>query len=316
MNLSPPVGIDLLVLPGVHLLDLAGPAQVFAHRTVNCPLRMLGPCADVTSAQGLPIGPVEPLGDQQGTNRWLLVIGSTAISTWLNSRDGRRTVAWLRTHAAQWARVGSVCAGALVLADAGLLAGRRATTHHSLLDDLQHRETSAQVVDDCLFVDDGERCTSAGLSSAIDLALHLVGRHWGETIADTIARDLVIYQRAADGRDTTPLPSQHRHHPDQRIHAAQDHIDTDLHTTGGVNALAATACLSERQFRRRFQAATGVSVQRYIQLARLACSETLLRNTTLPIDTVAERAGFADARSLQRLWQRERGCRPSDIRAD
>gem|GEM_PF-3552278 len=194
-----PDGVDLLVLPKMHLLDLSGPAQVLAHRAVRCPVRLIGPARHVTTAQGLPLGPID---------------------------------------AGQWTRVGSVSAGALMLADAGLLDGRRATTHHSLLAELRTRAPEAEVIDDRLFCDDGERCTSAGLSSAIDLALHLVACHWGDATAKDIARDLVIYPRAVHGGQNLPFDSRYRQHPDQRIQSAQDRLERDLGAPGGVTALA------------------------------------------------------------------------------
>ncbi len=311
-----PDGVDLLVLPKMHLLDLSGPAQVLAHRAVRCPVRMIGPARHVTTAQGLPLGPIEDLPDRIAPNRWLLVIGSTELPDWLDSATGRDTARWLRERAGQWTRVGSVCAGALMLADAGLLDGRRATTHHSLLAELRTRAPEAEVIDDRLFCDDGERCTSAGLSSAIDLALHLVACHWGDATAKDIARDLVIYPRAVHGGQNLPFDSLYRQHPDQRIQSAQDRLERDLGAPGGVTALADSVHLSERQFRRRFRAATGLPVKRYLQLARLARSESLLHNPALSIEQIAEQSGLADARSLQRLWQRERGCSPSAAREE
>ncbi|MEM7377324.1 MAG: helix-turn-helix domain-containing protein [Pseudomonadota bacterium] len=312
----PPTGIDLLVLPGMHLLDLAGPAQVFAHRSVAWPLRVVGPDANTTTAQGLAFGAISPLPRRIEAGRWLIAIGSTNMPVLLESRTGARATEWLTTHADRWARVGAVCAGALMLARAGLLDGYRATTHHSLLAELRRAAPRATVEDDTLFVDDRGRCTSAGLSSATDLALHLVQHTLGDAAADTVARDLMIYRRPQVSQ--TPLRGtlQCRHHPDQRVHTVQDRIAEDLSVRGGLNALAEAAHLSERQLRRRFLNATGHTVRNYIQLARLERSSQLLCETDLSIDQVAEQAGFNDARALQRLWQRVHGSPPSTLRRD
>ncbi|MEM9604317.1 MAG: helix-turn-helix domain-containing protein [Pseudomonadota bacterium] len=311
---QPPTGIDLLVLPGMHLLDLAGPAQVFAHRSVAWPLRVIGPDANTTTAQGLAFGAIAPLPRSIEAGRWLIAIGSTNMPALLATATGARTADWLATHAERWARVGAVCAGALMLARAGLLDGYLATTHHSLLAELRRAAPHATVEDDTLFVDDRGRCTSAGLSSATDLALHLVQDTLGDAVADTVARDLMIYRRPQVSQ--TPLADtlQCRHHPDQRVHAVQDRIAEDLAVCGGLAALAEAVHLSERQLRRRFLCATGRTVRDYIQLARLERSAQLLRETNLPIDQVAEHAGFRDARALQRLWHRNHGTTPSAVR--
>ncbi|MEM6985276.1 MAG: helix-turn-helix domain-containing protein [Pseudomonadota bacterium] len=311
-----PSGIDLLVLPGMHLLDLACPAQVFAHHTVAWPLRLIGPQRHTTTAQGLQFGHIEPLPKQVDAGRWLIVIGSTNMPALLKTTPGRDTAQWVATHAHQWTRLGAVCAGALVLAQAGVLSGYRATTHHSLLGALRSLSPNTFVEDDALFVDDRTRCTSAGLSSATDLALHLVESVLGESVADSVARDLMIYRRTRVLQQ--PLSESHRcrHHPDQRVHAVQDRINGDLRVPGGVTALASAVHLSERQLRRRFVAATGHSLRDYIRYTRLAHSETLLRTTSLPIERVAEQSGFSDARALQRLWRRLGGRSPSLVRRE
>lgn len=312
--LNHPAGIDLLVLPGMHLLDLAGPAQVFAHRSVGWPLRVIGPATHTSTAQGVAFNAIEPLPHTVEQGRWLIAIGSTNMAAVLDSHIGRRTIAWLKKNANAWERVGAVCSGTLLLGDAGLLDGYRSTTHHSLLSELHRRAPNTTVEDDTLFVDDRDRCTSAGLSSAIDLALHLVQSHLGAAVADGIARDLMIYRRAQFTSQPLPALRRCRHHPDQRVHAVQDHMDQDPRVQDGLADLAGRVHLSERQLRRRFLAATGCTLRGYLQRVRLAKSATLLQQTNWPIEHVAEASGFGDTRAMQRLWQRHYGTSPRQVR--
>ena len=132
--------------------------------------------------------------------------------------------------------------------------------------------------------------------------------------AQAIARDMVVYQRRAGHSHTESFWLQHRNHVLQEIHLIQDKIMQSPGETWRLAELAADACLSERQFRRRFQQATGETVQEYLQLARLELSRQLLEQSNLSMAVVAERCGFADERSLRRLWQLKEGRSPSNYR--
>ena len=304
----------MLVLPEVHLLDLAGPAQVFCSERLGLDVRYISPAESLLAAQGLALNQLEALPSTVGEFSCLVVVGSQHMVEQLTTDAMRRSVAWLKDQAGNYACIAAVCSGSLLLAKAGLLDGLRCTTHHDLIDSLRALSSTAQVEENSLFVEDGNVLTSAGISTGIDLSLHLVGRGFGPAVAQAIARDMVVYQRRAGHSKTQSFWLQHRNHVLNEIHLIQDKIMQSPGEPWRLAQLAADACLSERHFRRRFQQATGETVQEYLQLARLELSRQLLQQTELSIAIVAERCGFVDERSLRRLWQLKEGRAPSDYR--
>ena len=297
-------------------MDLAGPAQVFCNERLGLDVHYISPQENLIAVQGLAMNQLEPLPLSVSHSSCLLVVGSQHMVEQLNTAAVQQSVLWLQSYAEQYECVAAVCSGSLLLAKAGLLDGLRCTTHHDLVDSLRTVSSRAKVVENCLFVEDGRILTSAGISTGIDVSLHLVSRTYGPSIAQAIARDMVVYQRRAGHTNTLSFWLQHRNHVLQEIHLIQDKIMQSPGETWRVAELATDACLSERQFRRRFQQATGETVQEYLQLARLQLSRQLLEQTCLSVTAVAARCGFADERSLRRLWQLKEGRSPSNYRAN
>ena len=295
-------------------MDLAGPAQVFCNTRLGLDVRYISPSESLLAAQGLALNQLEPLPSTVAGSSCLLVVGSQHMVEQFNTDVVRRSVTWLKAHAESYARIAAVCSGSLLLAKAGLLDGLRCTTHHDLVDSLRAVSAKAKVEENCLFVEDGNVLTSAGISTGIDLSLHLVNQGFGPSVAQAVARDMVVYQRRAGHSNTQSFWLQHRNHVLHEIHLIQDKVMQSPGEPWRLAQLAADACLSERQFRRRFQQATGETVQEYLQLARLELSRQLLQQTELSVSVVADRCGFADERSLRRLWQQKEGRTPSSYR--
>ena len=305
------LNIHLLVLPNVHLLDLAGPAQVFTNVRLNCQLTYISPQSSICSTQGLLLSQLAPLPYSIPEESWLVVIGSSLMEEQLQSAQLSSTVQWLTAMHGHYQRLAAVCSGSLMLAKAGLLDGVRCTTHHELTTQLQQLAPQALVQENTLFIEDGRLFTSAGISTGIDLSLHLVAQQWGAMTAQAVARDMVVYQRRHGNAETLSFWLQHRNHVEQQIHNLQDQLMADPGHDWRLPELARRACLSERQFRRRFEQATGVKVQTYIRLVRFELSKQLLTQTNLGLDRIAERCGFGDERSLRRLWQQLSSMSPS-----
>lgn len=306
--------VHLLVLPKVHLLDLAGPAQVFASERLHCGLSYISQQSSLCSTQGLSLNQLEPLPSAVPDNACLIVIGSSHMQQQLIGTELKSTIEWLQLVHRHYRQLAAVCSGSLLLARAGLLDGIRCTTHHDLTEQLQSLAPHALVQENTLFVEHDRCITSAGISTGIDLSLHLVARHWSAKTAQMIARDMVIYQRRQGNAQTLSFWLQHRNHVEQQIHNIQDQLMADPGHNWRLPELANRACLSERQFRRRFEQATGVKVQVYIRLARLELSKQLLTQTTLGLDRIAERCGFGNERSLRRMWQQLSAISPSEYR--
>jgi transcriptional regulator GlxA family with amidase domain len=293
--------VVFVITPGVHLLDLSGAAQVFstaAEFGFDYRLCYLAETPSVTSAQGLQVQ-AETRWPDPGPADLLLVPG------WGTKGRGHGALSaagldLLSSHHHRGGTVASVCSGAFALGRAGLLDGRRCTTHHELQDDLARRHPRAHVVRDVLFTEDDRVVTSAGIASGIDLALHLVATRHGPAAAARVARSMVVYgRRNGDAQQLSPM-LRHRAHLNDSVHQVQDLIDSEFDRSLPLGDLAAVAGVSERTLTRAFAGATGMTPLRYQQILRLERAEQLIgRGET--VEAAAHSVGFADARMLRRL---------------
>jgi transcriptional regulator GlxA family with amidase domain len=210
-------------------------------------------------------------------------------------------------------RIASICTGALVLAEAGLLDGRRATTHWLIARDLQARFPKVRMEEDRIFVIDGPIWTSAGMTSGVDLALGMLEDDFGRGIARSVAQKLVIYHRRSGGQ------SQHSallelDAKSDRIQSALDYAKRNLQTPLSVEKLAEAAHLSPRQFSRAFRAETGQSPAKAVEQLRVEAARVMLEQSRHPVDIVAAEAGFADSERMRRAFLRNVGQPPQAIR--
>ncbi|GAB2852278.1 GlxA family transcriptional regulator [Actinocorallia aurea] len=297
--------VVFLLLPGVHLLDLAGPAQVFSEAAglgLGYTLHYVADRESVPSHQGLPLAAATEW-PTLGPDDLVLVPGWHGSSP-VGAEQARR----LAAHHAGGGTVASVCAGADALGRAGLLDGRRCTTHHALQDDLARRYPKARVVRDILFVADDRVVTSAGIASGTDLALHLVAERHGPAAAARVARSMVVYVRRNGDEPQASAMLAHRAHLSEVVHRVQDLIDARFAEPLSLTGLAAHAGVSPRTLTRRFAAATGLTPLRYQQLLRAEHAERLIaRGAT--VEAAARAVGFQDARMLRRLRTRTAGDR-------
>jgi transcriptional regulator GlxA family with amidase domain len=210
-------------------------------------------------------------------------------------------------------RVAAICTGAFVLAEAGILDGRRATTHWAVARELQARFPKVKVEEDRIFIVDGPVWTSAGMSAGIDLALGMVEKDLGDEVARAVARKLVVHHRRAGGQ------SQHSallelDAKSDRIQTALDYARSNLKAPLSVTELAEVAHLSPRQFSRAFQSETGQSPAKAIETLRLEAARLMMEQTRHPIDLVAQETGFADRERMRRAFLRAFGQPPQVIR--
>ena len=286
-----------VLTPQVHLLDLAGPAQVFATAD-GYQLSYVAEVTPVPTWQGVPL--VASLDWPALTPDDLLLVPG-----W---RDGfgtfsASTLRRLADHHAAGGTVASVCAGADALGRAGLLDGRRCTTHHDLQDELARDHPRATVVRDVLYVSDDRVVTSAGIASGIDLALHLVALRHGPAAAARVAREMVVYARRNGDESQASAMLRHRAHLSDVVHRVQDRIDAGFVSPLPLPGLAAAAGVSERTLTRLFTAATGRTPLRYQQLLRVERAEYLIGHGAT-VEAAARAVGFGDARMLRRLRAR------------
>ena len=308
--------IVIATFDSAQILDVTGPLEVFS--TASRFLESATYRTEVVTTRG---GPVlascglefasSPIADVTGPVDTLMVAGGTGMET--ATADGE-LLHHVRRLAVDARRVTSVCSGAFVLAAAGLLEGRRATTHWDACGLLEDRYEGVTVDADAIYVRDGNVWTSAGVTAGIDLALALVADDHGHSAAATVARRLVVYlQRsggqaqfssllAAQAADTAPV--------NDLLSWLRDHLTDDL----SVAALARQINLSERQFSRVFKSEVGVTAADHVEAVRLESACRLLESTNRTVEQVARTCGFGTPETMNRAFRRRLNTTPGDHR--
>ncbi|MBV8467044.1 MAG: helix-turn-helix domain-containing protein [Burkholderiales bacterium] len=302
--------VYFVTLPGVLLLDLAGAAEAFrlANRYgAQYTLRFIGPSEELCSSVGLALNRIDPLPDALPSGALVVIAGLTSRADDERGPGGKLAIDWLRHAWRDDLELMTICSGAILAGAAGLLDGRRCTTHHTLIDKLNHLAPKALVQDNRVFVIDGPIATSAGVTTGIDLALELISERDGPKVALEVAREMVVWLR----RDTaapqlSPFLSFRNHlHP--AVHRVQDAISGNPARDWPVDELARIACVSPRHLARLFKEHTGIGPVDFRQQMQLAQAEPLLKRRDWSLERIAEASGFGSARDLRRVWLRHRG---------
>ncbi len=304
----------VLLLPDVQLLDMAGPVQVFSEAAELGGAYQLIFCATkprVRSAQGLVLADLRPLPQPRKEDLVLL----PGISSSTLDRLDHVPTAWLRKAHEAGARLASICTGAFALARAGLLDGRRCTTHWKATNRLRSEYPAARILENRLFVEDENVITSAGVSSGIDMALALVEEDLGPLVVSRVAREMVVYLRRSGEQEQRSVYLDHRTHLHPGIHRVQDFIvqHPDQKTT--IAELARIAAMSPRNLTRVFHRATGVTPKQFASKVRLQVARDLIDDPQRTVEGIAASCGFEDSRQLRRLWKQAFGASIADFRA-
>lgn len=305
--------IGVLIYPDFQLLDAAGPVSVFeiaARYARTTPrIRLLATKAGpVRSSSG-----AEMLARDfrsAGAITTLIVAGGEGVET---AARCEATLGFVQRLAKRGSRIASVCSGAYVLAEAGLLDGRRATTHWARTRHFLKAYPRVRLEPDRIFVRDGDVWTSAGISAGIDLALAMVAEDYGEDIAQNTARQLVLYHRRSGGQSQFSQLLELKA-PNGRFGAlltwAREHLDQPL----TVEDLAERAAMSSRHFARAFAAETGSTPSKAIERLRLEAARERVQDSSEAIERVAQRTGFRDPERMRRAFIRAFGQPPQSLR--
>jgi transcriptional regulator GlxA family with amidase domain len=238
-----------------------------------------------------------------------------AIPAWKTNREPpRQLLDALRDAVGRGARVMSVCTGAFVLAAAGLLDGRRATTHWSHAAELARRYPAIDVDANVLYVDEGSVLTSAGTASGIDLCLHILREEHGAAVANAVARRMVVPPHRDGGQAQYIEAPMVEHDRGDDLAVVLDWVQANISQPFGVDHLARRANMSLRTFNRRFTATTGTAPHRWLITQRVARAQRLLEETDLDVEQVAEQTGFGTAATLREHFARQRGTSPQAYR--
>ncbi|WP_158928720.1 GlxA family transcriptional regulator [Acidisphaera sp. S103] len=302
--------VGFLISPGFQIMDFAAVsvfefANLEADDTVYDVHLLSEAGGPVRSSVGIVVETTVP---DEAAFDTLIVFGSTMVAP---STPG--LLAFLRETAPVSRRVGSICTGAFILAEAGLLDDRRATTHWFHARDLQARFPDVRVEEDRIFIIDGPVWTSAGMSAGIDLALAMVEKDLGSDVARSVAKKLVVYHRRAGGQSQYSALLELEPKSD-RIQSALAYAKKNLRTPLSVEELAKAAHLSPRQFSRAFHAETGQSPAKAVENLRVEAARLMMEQGRHPIDVVARETGFADRDRMRRAFLRAFGQPPQVIR--
>lgn len=313
-----PRKVALVGYRGAQSLDLTGPFEVFAMANRFSGAKAYEPMlaspegGAIVCNSGVALAGATALADLPedldtilvagGDDSGLLAMRATGVVEWLNKRVGTTR------------RLGSVCSGAFVLAAAGMLDGRRATTHWEVCDEMRSFRPEVRLEPDAIFVADPPFYTSAGITAGIDLCLSLVEEDCGPEVALAVARNLVLFMRRAGGQTqySSGLNVQMAATPKLRTLIAE--VNADPTGDRSLPSMADQVGMTERTFSRVFAKETGVTPAAFVEIARINRAKALLETSDWPLARVADRSGFGSDDSLHRAFQKRVGVTPGEYR--
>ncbi|MFE9774788.1 GlxA family transcriptional regulator [Streptomyces sp. NPDC005931] len=309
--------VVFVVYDGFQPLDLTGPHEVFHHagrRSGDYLCQTVATRAGpVRTDSGLLLHAEHGVADLDPAGvDTLVVVGGRGVD---RARHDVTLVEWITAAAAGARRVASVCSGVFLPAAAGLLHGRRVTTHWKRERQLAREHPEVRVDCDPIFVRDGHVWTSAGVTAGMDLALALVEDDLGRDVAHAVARELVLFLRRPGGQSQFSVALWSRQPASDPMRVAVAAIHADPGARHGVADLAARAGLSPRHLQRRFTAELGVPPAAYVERVRVEAARRALTEGDDPLEAIARRCGFGTAETLRRTFHRRVGIAPSDYRS-
>lgn len=317
--------ICILIYDGGQSLDISGPLEVFAladrqareDGTASAPLYRLQLVARdraaVTLASGMRVLP-DLTCEQMDPDATDTVLISGGMGDALDrARADRALVEWVGRSGSRVRRIASICSGALLLAEAGLLEGREATTHWRDVAELARRYRNVRVIPDAIYTRDGPVWTSAGITAGMDLALAMVAEDHGMPLALKVAKRMVMVSKRSGGQSQFSSQLEELGVPDAFARLTE-WMRANLKSRMSMEVLAGQACMSPRHFGRRFQQAFGSTPQKYVERLRVEAAKSLLENSTRDIKRIASDCGFPSDDAMRNAFLRHLGIRPSDYR--
>lgn len=298
--------LAFIVPPRVELLDLAGPVQVFTEARFNgydLEIEFYSFTDEAISTAGLGFGKISNFKNANlSPGDFLFIPGMDfGYITSEAFRSENVFFEWLNECASRKVNICSICDGAFVLGEAGLLDGRECTTHWRRVEALRSRFPRALVASDVLYVKSDNIYTSAGISAGIDLSLSILEDLKGPRFVHAVARGLVVYLRRSHNQSQQSVYLDFRNHINPKIHEVQDYLVDNIAGENSIETLASKVAMSPRNLSRVFKETTGLTIVEYLTKLRLENARTLLNNPDYTVDYVASQCGFKTARQLQRI---------------
>jgi len=311
---KPAIDVLFALLPDSLALDWAGPAEALrmANQVVLAQgqparfvLRFVGPDSEAISSVGLKLTGLSPLPDTLTAPTWVVLLGQPGATIPVQSEATQALLHWLRGLRLKTGQLElvTVCAGAVLAAHAGLLAGRHVTTHHHHLTELQAAEPSCHVVENRVFVEDAPVYSSAGVTTGVDLTLYRIAQICGEAIAAQVAQAMVVaMRRGPQDPELSPFLA-YRNHLHPALHRVQDAVSSQPAQDWHLASMAAVACTSPRHLTRLFMAHADIAPLQYLRRIRLAMAQAALQSGS-NVTQAAALAGFSSDTQLRRAWHR------------
>lgn len=317
-----PRRVIMVIYPDAHILDVVGPLEVLTGAKLFLPD---GPdpyevgvvahqAGAIRTTSGLTLQADQSFADAAQDARpidTLIIAGGHGT---VQALEDQALLDFVASAAEKATRIVSICTGAMILAEIGLLNGKRATTHWWWCPILEQKYPEVQLAPDAIYVRDGNIWTSAGVTTGMDLALSLVEMDWGHDVALQVARYNVMYMMRPGGQSqfSAHLVAQRAEHP--VINETLEYVLSHLTEPLSVTALAARAAMSERTFARKFKEETLVTPAHYVEAARVQAARVKLEQSDAGIEQIAVQTGFQSAERMRRAFQRHVGVSASDYR--
>lgn len=308
--------MSTFIYPGVRLLDVTGPAEVFASANEfggRYRLRLVSPDGrSVETSAGTRLSADSDLDQATAESAVVLIPGAVG---WERLIKDDALLDAVRALDATGRHTASVCTGAFLLAEAGLLHGLRATTHWRYTAQLALRYPTVQVEPDALFVRDGRVTTSAGVSAGIDMSLAFVEGHYGAEVARAVAKDMVVFMRRPGGQSQFSVHSRVQHTRNELVRALLEAVVANPGANHTLAAMARRSGISARHVTRLFHEEVETSPARYVEQVRLEAAQAMLESGDEPLGTIARRTGFGSPESMRRAFAKHLDVTPGAFRA-
>ncbi len=290
----------------VHVLDLTGPIQAFYEANCYGAAYELSYCSlenHILSSAGLAFSNIQ-LYSKVHLKQDDYIFLPGAEMDYLRSdnlKNQKSFFNWLKKCYAQGVNICTICTGAFILAETGLLNFKSCTTHWKRINELKASFPDLQTRGDVLYTHEDKIYTSAGITSGIDLSLAIIEEHYGALFAHKISRELLVYYRRSGTHTQQNVYLNYRNHINMGIHTVQDWLIENLENKSTIAQLSSIANMSERNLTRTFKKATGLTINQYTKQLRLEKLKTLVHNTEMKSDVIANKLGYANSRQLRRI---------------
>ena len=320
-NTAKPLKVMMLAYEQCQVLDATGPVEALqkANNVLekkHYALQIIAPTAGTIQTSGVvQIAAARSLADIDESELQqldtLMIAGGVGV---IDTMQDQAVLDFIRLASKYVRRVVSVCSGSFLLAEAGLLTDRRATTHWDSIDEMARRYPRIDVDDDAIYVRDGKFWTSAGVTAGIDLTLALIEEDLGSQVALQVARTLVVYMMRPGGQAQFSAQLKFQRTQDRQLRALTEWIEDNSAEDLSVAALASRCAMSDRNFTRRFTRELGISPARFVEQSRLQYARRQLEETELSLQKIADLSGFKSVEVMRRLFNRKLNVSPVDYR--